>query len=107
MLKALVRGLSQKSRYYRFASAMPELPARMLARYTLIYRDRKLALVAAHRHCVAGPDGGVVETEQIIGVSRCITNPDQTRPDQTRPVESFRWWWPTRTRAKAWAWALG
>ncbi len=78
MLQAFVRGLSQESRYYRFASAMPELPARMLARYTLIDYDREMALVAVHRQREAGPDGSFSETEQIIGVSRYITNPDQT-----------------------------
>ena len=78
MLQTFVRGLSQESRYYRFASAMPELPPRMLARYTLIDYDREMALVAVHRQRVVGPDGSFTETEQIIGVSRYITNPDQT-----------------------------
>ena len=78
MLQAFVRGLSQESRYYRFASAMPELPARMLARYTLIDYDREMALVAVHRQRLASAGGGFSETEQIIGVSRYITNPDQT-----------------------------
>ena len=78
MLQALVRGLSQESRYFRFASSMPELPARMLARYTLIDYDREMALVAVHTTREAKGDGGFVDTEQIIGVSRYITNPDQT-----------------------------
>ena len=78
MLQAFVRGLSQESRYFRFASTMPELPARMLARYTLIDYDREMALVAVHRNRTAAADGGVSETEQIIGVSRYITNPDQS-----------------------------
>ena len=78
MLQAFVRGLSQESRYFRFASAMPELPPRMLARYTLIDYDREMALVAVHRTRTAGDDGAFTETEQIIGVSRYITNPDQT-----------------------------
>jgi acetyltransferase len=78
MLQAFVRGLSQESRYYRFASAMPELPARMLARYTLIDYDREMALVAVHRTREALADGEFVDTERIIGVSRYITNPDQT-----------------------------
>ncbi len=78
MLQALVRGLSQESRYFRFASSMPELPARMLARYTLIDYDREMALVAVvgSRHTDA--DGHVTETERIVGVSRYITNPDGT-----------------------------
>jgi len=78
MLQALVRGLSQESRYFRFASAMPELPARMLARYTLIDYDREMALVAVHCSREAAADGAFTEREQIIGVSRYITNPDQT-----------------------------
>jgi acetyltransferase len=78
MLQAFVRGLSQESRYFRFASAMPELPARMLARYTLIDYDREMALVAVHKERHAADDGGFTETERIIGVSRYITNPDQT-----------------------------
>ena len=78
MLQALVRGLSQESRYFRFASTMPELPARMLARYTLIDYDREMALVAVHRARQANADGSVSESERIVGVSRYITNPDQT-----------------------------
>ncbi len=78
MLQAFVRGMSQESRYFRFASTMPELPARMLARYTLIDYDREMALVAVHRNREAAADGEFTEREQIIGVSRYITNPDQT-----------------------------
>ena len=78
MLQALVRGLSQESRYFRFASAIPELPTRMLSRYTLIDYDREMALVAVHRIREAADDGVFVEHEHIIGVSRYITNPDQT-----------------------------
>ena len=78
MLQGFVRGLSAESRYFRFASAMHELPARMLARYTLIDYDREMALVAVHRQREAGSDGQFSETEQVIGVSRYITNPDQT-----------------------------
>jgi len=65
MLQALVRGLSPESRYFRFASTLPELPLRMLARFTLIDYDREMALVA-------------VVGERIIGVSRVVTNPDGT-----------------------------
>ena len=70
MLQALVRGLSSESRYFRFASSMPELPARMLARYTLIDYDREMALVAVHTTREAKGDGEFVDTERIIGVSR-------------------------------------
>jgi acetyltransferase len=78
MLQAFTRGLSEESRYFRFASAMHELPARMLARYTLIDYDREMALVAVHVDRRPGEDGTFAETEKIIGVSRFITNPDQT-----------------------------
>ncbi len=78
MLQAFVRGLSQESRYYRFASTMPELPARMLARYTLIDYDREMALVAVHKERHATEQGGFSESERLVGVSRYITNPDQT-----------------------------
>ncbi|MBL8329660.1 MAG: bifunctional acetate--CoA ligase family protein/GNAT family N-acetyltransferase [Rubrivivax sp.] len=83
MLQAFVRGLSQESRYFRFASTIQELPARMLARYTLIDYDREMALVAVLKERQAvpqvdGQDTGFIERERIIGVSRYITNPDQT-----------------------------
>ncbi len=69
MLQSLVRGLSPESRYFRFASSLPELPLQMLARFTLIDYDREMALVAV----VKGD-----EQERIVGVSRIITNPDGT-----------------------------
>ena len=78
MLQALVRGLSAESRYFRFVSSMPELPARMLSRYTLIDYDREMALAAVHCTRTVQPDGSFIDTERIIGVSRYITNPDQT-----------------------------
>ena len=78
MLQDLVRGLKPESRYFRFVSSMQELPARMLARYTLIDYDREMALTAIHRTRTVHEDGTFTETEQIIGVSRYITNPDQT-----------------------------
>ena len=74
MLQALVRGLSQESRYFRFASSMPEMPARMLARYTLIDYDREMALVAVVKTRPTDTDGH--SSERIVGVSRYITNPD-------------------------------
>jgi acetyltransferase len=78
MLQDLVRGLSEKSRYYRFASSLRELSVPMLARYTLIDYDREMALVAVQRTRTPGPDGGFVEAESIIGVSRYIANPDRS-----------------------------
>ena len=78
MLQAFVRGLSQESRYFRFASAMQELPARMLARYTLIDYDREMALVAVVKTRQTAEDGSFSETERLVGVVRYITNPDGT-----------------------------
>jgi acetyltransferase len=78
MLQDLVKGLKPESRYFRFVSAMQELPASMLARLTLIDYDREMALVAVVHDRSANTDGDIVETERIVGVSRCITNPDQT-----------------------------
>jgi len=78
MLQGLVRGLKPESRYFRFASAIQELPPGLLARLTLIDYDREMALVAVWRERTARDDGGFDETERIVGVSRIITNPDQT-----------------------------
>jgi acetyltransferase len=78
MLQDFVRGLTPESRYFRFVSAMTELPPAMLARYTLIDYDREMALVAVLKDRRPTDDGGFAETEKIIGVSRYITNPDQT-----------------------------
>jgi acetyltransferase len=79
MLQQLVKSLSPESRYYRFVSALTELPAPMLARLTLIDYDREMALVAVTTEMVAPEGGGEpVAQERIVGVSRCITNPDQT-----------------------------
>jgi acetyltransferase len=73
MLQSFVRGLSQESRYFRFASAINELPARVLSRFTLIDYDREMALVAVVKTPAA--DGGE-GSERMIGVSRIVTNPD-------------------------------
>jgi acetyltransferase len=78
MLQDLVQNLSPESRYSRFVSSMRELPPSMLARFTLIDYDREMALVAVFKERSAATDGGVVETERIVGVSRYITNPDQS-----------------------------
>lgn len=78
MLQELVHGLSPESRYFRFVSSMTELPAHMLARFTLIDYDREMALVAVYKERQVQPHGEVTEHERIIGVSRYIINPDQT-----------------------------
>jgi acetyltransferase len=78
MLQDLVHRLSPESRYFRFVSSIEQLPPTMLARFTLIDYDREMALVAVHKQRHAGEDGEITETERIIGVSRYITNPDQS-----------------------------
>ncbi|MDZ4360103.1 MAG: GNAT family N-acetyltransferase, partial [Variovorax sp.] len=78
MLQALVQGLSPESRWFRFVSRFHELPPSMLSRFTLIDYDREMALVATIMERSTTPDGTVLDTERIVGVSRYITNPDQT-----------------------------
>jgi acetyltransferase len=78
MLQHLMQHLSPESRYFRFVSSMTELPPSMLARFTLIDYDREMALVAVFKERQAGADGEITETERIVGVSRYITNPDQS-----------------------------
>jgi acetyltransferase len=78
MLQQLVHGLSAESRYFRFISSMTELPPAMLARFSLIDYDREMALVAVFKQRSLDANGATVETERIIGVSRYITNPDQS-----------------------------
>jgi acetyltransferase len=78
MLKKLVSELSPQSRYFRFVSSMAELPPAMLARFTLIDYDREMALVAVIKERTADAEGEITETERIVGVSRYVTNPDQS-----------------------------
>jgi acetyltransferase len=78
MLQALVQQLSPESRWFRFVSRFHELPPSMLSRFTLIDYDREMALVAVVRERGVADDGAVLETERIVGVSRYITNPDQS-----------------------------
>jgi acetyltransferase len=78
MLQRLVQHLSPESRYFRFASAFNELPPAMLARFTLIDYDREMALVAVLKERSADVDGKITETERMVGVSRYVTNPDQS-----------------------------
>ncbi|MBU6270228.1 MAG: GNAT family N-acetyltransferase [Betaproteobacteria bacterium] len=68
LLQAFTRGLSAQSRYFRFISALAELPARMLIRYTQIDYDRELALVAV----APGP----APRGELVGVVRYLLNPD-------------------------------
>lgn len=78
MLQDLTQSLSAESRYFRFVSSITELPPTMLARFTLIDYDREMALVAVVKTRTTVEDGEPVETERIVGVSRYITNPDQS-----------------------------
>jgi acetyltransferase len=78
MLQALVETVSPQSRFNRFASHFHSLPPQMLARFTLIDYDREMALVAVFKERKAGIDGEFTETERIVGVSRYVTNPDQS-----------------------------
>jgi len=78
MLQRLVQALSPESRYFRFASQFRELPPVMLSRFTLIDYDREMALVAVVNSRSFAANGEAVETERIVGVSRYITNPDQS-----------------------------
>jgi acetyltransferase len=67
--QAFVRGLSERTRYFRFMQAVHELTPQMLVRFTQIDYDREMAFIA------------VVENEQDkelqVAVVRYTTNPDQ------------------------------
>lgn len=78
MLQELTQSLSAESRYFRFVSSITELPPTMLARFTLIDYDREMALVAVVKERHSDSEGIFTETERIVGVSRYITNPDQS-----------------------------
>ncbi len=78
MLQNLVQHLSPESRWFRYVSHFRELPASMLSRFTLIDYDREMALVAVVRERSIDTTGMATEVERIVGVSRYITNPDQT-----------------------------
>jgi acetyltransferase len=58
-------GLSERSRYHRFMQHLPELPPRMLARFTQLDYDRELALVALDP-----------SEDAFIAVGRYAPNPD-------------------------------
>ncbi len=78
MIQTLVQHLSPQSRWFRFVSGFRELPPSMLSRFTLIDYDREMALVAVVHERGTSSSGQPVETERIVGVSRYITNPDQS-----------------------------
>ena len=76
-LQRFVRGLSDRSRYFRFISTLIELTPRMLVRYTQIDYDRELAFVAVIRPEDARARSEIVAGERIIGVVRYLLNPDR------------------------------
>ena len=78
MLQNLVQHLSPESRWFRYVSHFRELPASMLSRFTLIDYDREMALVAVVRERKLDTAGLATESERIVGVSRYITNADQS-----------------------------
>jgi acetyltransferase len=76
LLQTFVQKLSPESRYFRFVSNMAEMPPSMLSRFTLIDYDREMALGATVQTEQTGADGNPERGEQLIGISRYITNPD-------------------------------
>jgi acetyltransferase len=67
--QAFVRGLSERTRYFRFMQAVHELTPQMLVRFTQIDYDREMAFIAV----VENEKG----KEQQVAVVRYTTNPDQ------------------------------
>lgn len=67
--QAFVRALSPASRYFRFMNTLRELAPDMLYRFTHPDFERELALVA-----VSGDDADA----RLIGVARCVADPDRT-----------------------------
>ena len=67
--QAFVRALSPESRYFRFMITLRELSPDMLYRFTHPDFERELALVA-----VVGEGA----TSRLIGVARCVADPDRT-----------------------------
>ncbi len=89
-LQRLMHELSPQTRYFRFVSAISELPPRMLARYTQIDYDREVALVAIvpSEAAPARTEPPVIQApvepapagsagERIVGVVRYLLNPDR------------------------------
>lgn len=78
-LQDFTRGLSPRSRYFRFISALTELSPKMLARYTQIDYDRELALIAVVDGEGRAPaaDAMPAGDGQVIGVARYLLTPDR------------------------------
>jgi acetyltransferase len=67
--QAFVRGLSERTRYFRFMQAVHELTPEMLVRFTQIDYDREMAFIA-----VVEEEPG---QERQVAVVRYTMNPDQ------------------------------
>ncbi len=70
--QAFVRGLSERTKYFRFMQSLDELTPAMLARFTQIDYDREMALIAVVEEAACEKERCEVE----IGVARYIINPD-------------------------------
>jgi len=68
--QAFVRGLSAKSRYFRFMTSLHDLSPRMLTHFTQVDYDRHMALIAESK------SGG---TAIEVGVARYITENNRQR----------------------------
>ncbi|AFZ82891.1 GNAT family acetyltransferase [Candidatus Kinetoplastibacterium crithidii (ex Angomonas deanei ATCC 30255)] len=77
ILQGFIRGLSDKTRYMRFISAMKELTPKMLAHYTQIDYHRELALVVvtSEKKQYKNNDNYVI-TENMIGFVHYLYNED-------------------------------
>jgi acetyltransferase len=67
MEREFVKGLSERTRYFRFMNSVRELSPAMLMRFTQIDYDREMAFVAVRNE--QGKD-------EEIAVARYVTNPD-------------------------------
>lgn len=67
MQQAFVRKLSAETRYFRFMSALRELPPSLLAKLTQIDYDREIAFIALNE---------AAEGPEQTGICRFATNPD-------------------------------
>lgn len=73
ILQDFIRGLSDRSRYMRFISAMRELTPRMLSHYTQIDYQRELALVAIINE---SNNNGKYARDTMVGFVHCLCNED-------------------------------
>jgi acetyltransferase len=74
MEKDFVRGLSERTKYFRFMQALQELTPDMVVRFTQIDYDREMAFVAEAEDAAGA--GGERGGRRILGVGRYMVNPD-------------------------------